>query len=86
MDGPIRGWYQPVLTPRVGIVQPGLLLAAHHSGPGSVQSPAPIERVWNQLSRHATLVTLRNGYLLTLSWFGGVLCHRVIAPGNDRFG
>src|SRR5690606_24120148 len=45
-----------------------------------------IERLFEGLPRHCTLITVLDGHPATLAWLGGVLGHRTVALGVEHFG
>lgn len=53
---------------------------------GKAQARSHIERLFEGLPPHCSLVTVLDGHPATLSWLGGVAGHRTIAHGVEHFG
>jgi pyruvate dehydrogenase E1 component len=74
----------------LSVTSPDLLhrgwTAAQAARWGGQRNSSHIERLLSTLSPSAGLVTIADAAPASLSWLGGVLGHRVVPLGVDRFG
>ena len=53
---------------------------------GNRAARSHVERLFAEVPRHCTLITVIDGHPATLAWLGGVAGHRTVALGVEHFG
>ncbi len=53
---------------------------------GNRSAQSHVERLFAEIPRHCTVITVIDGHPATLAWLGGVIGHRTVALGVEHFG